>query len=67
MKLESKLKLEEVGSALKQMKNNKCPGVAGFLEEFFKTFWDKLKYFVLRTLNFAFDTRELLGATVAEW
>ena len=58
-KLESKLKLEEISGALKQMKNNKCPGVDGFLEEFFKTFWDKLKYFVLRTLNFAFDTGEL--------
>ena len=41
------------------MKNNKCPGVNGFPAEFFKIFWDKLKYFVLRTLNFAFDTGEL--------
>ena len=59
MKLEGKLKLEEISNALKQMKNNKCPGVDGFPAEFFKTFWDKLKYFVLRALNFAFDTGEL--------
>ena len=48
VKREGKLKLEEIGSALKQMKNNECPGVDGFLAQFFKTFWDKLKYFVLR-------------------
>ena len=59
MKLEGKLKLKEISIALKQMKNSKCPGVNGFPAEFFKTFWDKLKYFVLRVLNFAFDTREL--------
>ena len=41
------------------MKNNKCPGVDGFPAEFFKPFWDELKYFVMRALNFAFDTGEL--------
>ena len=59
MKLEGKLKLEEISSALKQMKNNKCPGVDGFPAEFFKISWDKLKYFVLHALNFAIDTGEL--------
>ena len=36
MKLEGKLKLEEISSALKQMKNNKSPGVDGFPAEFSK-------------------------------
>ena len=58
MTLEGKLKLEEISSALNQMNNNNCPGVDRFLADFFKTFWDKLGYFVLRALNFAFYTGE---------
>ena len=34
--LEGELTLDEISLALKQMKNNKCPGVDGFSAEFFK-------------------------------
>ena len=57
--LEGKLNLSELNTALKQMKNDKCPGVDEFSSEFFKLFWDKLKHFILQTLNYAFDTGEL--------
>ena len=45
--LEGKLTLSELNTALKQMKNDKCPVVDGFPSEFFKLFWDKLKHFIL--------------------
>ena len=48
--LEGKLSLLELSNALKQMKNDKCPGVGGFPAEFFK---------FLRALNYAFDIGEL--------
>ena len=55
-KLEGELKLDELSKALYKMKNNKSPGVDGFPAEFFKVFWKKLKFFVLRALNTAFTT-----------
>ena len=54
--LEGPLTLNELGSALKSMKNGKCPGIDGFPAEFFKVFWNKLKYFVYRSLNYAYET-----------
>ena len=41
------------------MKNDKCPGVDGFPAEFFKFFWEQLKDFILRALNYAYDIGEL--------
>ena len=49
--LEGHLTLEEISNALKSMKNQKTPGIDGFPAEFFKVFWGKIKYFVLRSLN----------------
>ena len=43
--------LKEISEALKSMKNNKSPGMDGFPAEFFKFYWKKLQYFVLRSLN----------------
>ena len=40
--------IEEISTSLKAMKNQKCPGIDGFPAEFFKVFWTKLKFFVLR-------------------
>ena len=62
--LEGELKLEELSQVLLKMKNNKCPGVDGFPAEFFKVFWGKLKYFVLRALNFAYTVEPLLSDPV---
>ena len=58
-KLEGKLMLEEITRAVKQMKNGKTPGVDAFPAEFFNFFWNRLKYFILHSLNFASETGEL--------
>ena len=36
------------------MKNGKTPGIDGFPAEFFKVFWGKLKYFILRSASLIF-------------
>ena len=53
--LEGKLTLAEISNALKNMKNNKSPGIDGFSSEFFKVFWCRIKFFVLRSLNHSFE------------
>ena len=55
--LEGELKLDEISLALKNMKNNKTPGIDGFPAEFFKVFWNQLKYFVHRAINFAYNSK----------
>ena len=39
------------------MKNNKTPGRDGFPPDFFKVFWQKLKFFVLRALNESYNNQ----------
>ena len=58
-KLEGSLTVDEISTALKSMKNQKCPGIDGFPADFFKVFWGKLKYFVLRAINSGFTSGEL--------
>ena len=41
------------------MKNDKRPGLSGFLTEFFKVFWKQLGAFILRSLNYGYITGEL--------
>ena len=53
--LEGPLTIDELGIALKKMKNNKTPGIDGFPSEFFKVFWVKLKYLVLNALNHCYE------------
>ena len=45
-KLEGEIKLKELSDALKNMKNEKSPGLDGFTVEFFKIFWTDLKFFI---------------------
>jgi hypothetical protein len=52
--LEGEISITELELALKQMKNNKTPGIDGFPSEFFKTFWPYLCYFILRALNYSY-------------
>ena len=58
-KIQGKLTLNEVSMALKNMKNDKTPGIDGFPADFFKIFWIKLKYFVLRSLNQSYDNTKM--------
>ena len=57
--LEGCLTINEISEALRKMKNQKCPGIDGFPAEFFKVFWIKLKFFVLRSLNCAYNTGQM--------
>ena len=52
--LEGPLSMEEVFDVIKNMKNNKSPGLDGFTGEFIKFFWHYLKHFLIRSLNYAF-------------
>ena len=52
--LEGTLNYDEVSSTLKNMKNDKSPGSDGFTVNFFKMFWGKIGYFVVRAINHAF-------------
>ena len=58
-KLEGRLTLQEISLTLKNMKNDKSPGLSGFAADFFKVFWNKLGVFVLRSLNYGYLTGEL--------
>ena len=57
--LEGRLTMEEINTSLKSMRNQKSPGIDGFPAEFFKGFWIKLKFFVLRALNNSYETGEM--------
>ena len=41
------------------MQNNKSPGSTGFTVEFFKFFWKDLGHFLVKSLNYGFENREL--------
>ena len=57
--LEGLLTLSELTTALKNMKNNRTPGVDGFSCEFFRVFWKQLGSFVLRGINHSYNIGEL--------
>ena len=57
--LEGCLTINKISKALKAMKNQKCPGIDGFPADFFKVFWAKLKFFVLRSLNCGYNTGQM--------
>lgn len=58
-KLEGEITYEELGKALRTMKNDKSPGLDGFTVEFFKFFWVDIGTFVLRSLNYGYKTGSL--------
>ena len=53
------LTVKELTMALKQMKNNKTPGIDGIPADFLKVFWPQLKYFVTRSLNACYKKGKL--------
>ena len=48
--LEHELSIEEIGKALKQMKNGKSPGIDGYPAEFLKIFLEKIKVFCTKSV-----------------
>jgi hypothetical protein len=45
----------ECSDAVNEMKLNKSPGLDGLSVEFYRTFWDKLKYFLIKTYNKSYN------------
>ena len=50
---------EECREAVFSMKNNKSPGSDGLSSEFYKNFWDDVKFLVIESINEGFQKREL--------
>ena len=59
LKLEGKLKVEEATKYMKMCRSDASPGSSGFTGGFYKLFWRNLKYFVVNSLNYAFETGNL--------
>ena len=57
--LEGLLTLPEALKSLKQMKNNKSPGIDGFTVEFYKFFWSNLGVYLVRSLNYGYAIQKL--------
>ena len=51
--------IEEVGRALKDLKNGKTPGTDGFPPDFYKFFWGDIKELVFESLAFAKEKKEM--------
>ena len=58
-KTEGEMTYIELTKALKNMKNEKSPGLDGFTVEFFKFFWIDIGVFVLRSINYGYRTGSL--------
>jgi hypothetical protein len=56
---ERNIDLEEIGKALKGLKNGKSPGTDGFTADFYKFFWIKIKILVLESLRNVYSDGEL--------
>jgi hypothetical protein len=56
---DGKLTIEECTSAFNMMKLNKSPGLDGLTVEFYQTFWDKIKFFLVDVLNKSQDEKLL--------
>ena len=52
-RLEQPLTEKELHTALKNLKNNKCPGSDGLSVEFYQTFWDEINGYLHKSLFFA--------------
>ena len=57
--LEGFITKQEASDTLRSKKSNKSPGSSGFTPEFFKMFWIKLDHFIVRSINYAYNTGEL--------
>ena len=57
--LEGEILYSELAFALKNMKNNKSPGLDGFTVEFFKFFWVDIGHYILNSLNYGYRTGSL--------
>ena len=57
--LDFPISIDELLHALKNMKNDKSPGLDGFTTNFYKFFWTDLKNLLYETLTYSFQKGEL--------
>ena len=57
--LEGEIKYTEVLTFLKTMKNDKSPGSDGFTAEFFKFFWIDIGHYIVRSINYSYNIKEM--------
>ena len=57
--LDGMITISELGAVLKNMKNNKTPGIDGFPADFFKVFWKDFKIYIQRCLNESYRNKIL--------
>ena len=57
--MKGKITYAELLQALKQMKNDKSPGLDGYTAEFYKFFGADLGIFLLRSINYGYETGSL--------
>lgn len=60
--LEGELSIEECTQAVFNMKINKSPGLDGLTVEFYRTFWEELKNFMVIVFNYCFNHQELTSS-----
>ena len=51
--LEKRIEIEEIKNTVKQLKNNKSPGIDGLPAEFYKIFWNDIKDILFESFNFS--------------
>jgi len=56
---EGEITSEEILEALKLTKNNKSPGIDGLPYEFYKTFWCKIKEYLMNSINYSYEHGEM--------
>ena len=57
--MEGKITVQEMTNYLKKSKNNVAPGSSGFTNEFYKFFWRDIKFFVINSVDYAFEHNRL--------
>ena len=57
--LEGNISYKEALDALKNMKNDKSPGPDGFTNNFYKFFWNDIKHFFIRAINYNYELGEM--------
>ena len=58
-KVEGEITYAELSTALRNIKNNKSPGLDGFTMDFFLIFWTAIGIFILRSLNYGYRSGSL--------
>jgi hypothetical protein len=56
---DGQLSVKECTEAIFKMKLNKSPGIDGLTVEFYKTFWECIKYVIVFILNKCHENRQL--------